>query len=1100
MLEIVHDLAPGAQLYFHDCGNTVFDFTNAIDDLAAAGCTIICDDIGWIIEPFFEDGYVAQHVDDLTAAQDILYVTSAGNSAYDHYQGTFYNNGSGYTDFSRGTTGTPNLYAQLNPGNRIRVILQWNEPFGGAVSDYQLYLTTADESVELEFSENEQNGNDDPIEWILYTNNTGAEMDVAIRVFAEDAPVDKELEIYIYDAPTYSNNLVTEDSIFGQAAATSAVSVGAINVNAPDSIAYYSSQGPVTTLTETRQKPDICGAAGVSVTGAGGFSNPFYGTSAAAPHIAAIAGLLESRFTTMSADEIKQLMFDTADDLGSAGYDSVFGYGRADAYTAATSYLVAAFDSQGGSSVEIQVLSSGDKITKPADPTLAGADFIGWYKEAACINPWDFDVDTVSADTTLYAKFVSFDGEGTESLPYIISTKSDLNDARYLPTSYFSVANDIVFTESDFAESGDFYNSGEGFIPIGTVDTPFSGVFDGNGYAVEGLYQNISNASGVLAGLFGYIDSAAVRNLGLEGSSISADCSAGYSYVGGIVGHAIGSSTITGCYNTGDISSSGSPYCNVGGIAGKADSNTIENCFNMGSVNGSSSYYCVAGGITGWGSVSNCYNTGEIISSAAQYSYAGGISGMSSSVSHCYDIGGVSSETTNPSYDPYYGGIVGGINDGGSITDNYYIDSILMGAGYGTDTAVSVNSTQLSQQSTFIGFDFTSTWTMDGNTTYAFPELQAVTMPGKYVTSIEVTSASDTVDISTTMQMNAEVLPSDADDKSYIWSVENGTGEATIDESGLLTGAALGTVTVKATSNDLNMIAGSKEIEVVRPATGVSLNTSSIELSVGQNYTLTATVEPPDASNTSVIWSTDNGEVATVADGLVSAVGEGSAVITVKTVDGGFEATCNVTVKIPVTGVSLDEGPINLFTGDTYQLTETVLPENATNKSVTWSSNNEGAALVSEGLVSAIGDGEATITVTTVDGSFEAACVVRVTTPVTGVSLNKETLVIEPGNTGTLIATVEPSGATNKSVTWSSSNESVATVSDGVVSAVSEGDTTITVTTVDGDFTATCSVSVDIKSDNDYLRSCRIDFGDENMTFSDSVWGEFVVDKDDNCR
>ncbi len=1094
MLEIVHDLAPGAQLYFHDCGNTVFDFTNAIDDLAAAGCTIICDDIGWIAEPFFEDGYVAQHVEDLTTAQDILYVTSAGNAAYKHYQGTFYNNGSDYTDFSRGTD-TQNLYAHLYPGSRIRVILQWNEPFGGASSDYQLYLTTADASVELQSSENVQNGNDDPIEWILYTNSTGSEMDVAIRVFAENAPVDKELEIYIYDASVYTNNIVTEDSIFGQAAATGAVSVGAINVGDPDNIAYYSSRGPVTTLTGTRQKPDICGAAGVSVTGAGGFSNPFYGTSAAAPHIAAIAGLLESRFTNMSADEIKQLMFDTADDLGSAGYDSVFGYGRADAYTAATSYFVATFDSQGGSAVEIQVLSNGDKITKPADPTLADADFIGWYKEAACINPWDFDVDTISADTTLYAKFVSFDGEGTESLPYIISTKTDLNDVRYFPTAHFSMANDIVFTESDFTESGDFYNSGEGFIPIGTVDTPFSGVFDGNGYAIEGLYQNISSASGVLAGLFGYIDSATVQNTGLEGSSISADCSAGYSYVGGIVGHAVGSSTIINCYNTGDISSNGSPYCNVGGIAGKADSNTIENCFNMGSVNGSSSYYCVAGGITGWGSVSNCYNTGEIFSSAVQYSYAGGISGMSSSVSHCYDIGGVGSETTNPLYDPYYGGIVGGINDGGSTTDNYYIDSIPMGVGYGTDNAVSVDRTQLSQQSTFTGFDFTSTWTMDGNTTYAFPELQAATMPGKYVTSIEVTSTSDIIDISTTLQMNAQVLPSDADDKSYIWSIENDTGEATIDESGLLTGVALGTVTVKATSNDVNMIVGSKEIEVVRPATGVSLNTSSIELSVGQNYTLTATVEPPDASNTSVTWTSSNESVATVTDGVVSAVSEGTSKITVKTVDGGFEATCDVNVVVPVTGVSLDEGPIDLFTGDTYQLTETVLPENATNKSVTWSSNNEGAALVSDGLVSAIGDGEATITVTTVDGSFEATCVVKVTTPVTGVSLNKETLVLELEDTDTLIATVEPSDATNKSVTWASSDESVATVSDGVVSAVAEGDATITVTTVDGDFTATCDVSVIIKSDNDYLRSCIIDFGDEHMTFSDSVWGEFVVDK-----
>ena len=92
------------------------------------------------------------------------------------------------------------------------------------------------------------------------------------------------------------------------------------------------------------------------------------------------------------------------------------------------------------------------------------------------------------------------------------------------------------------------------------------------------------------------------------------------------------------------------------------------------------------------------------------------------------------------------------------------------------------------------------------------------------------------------------------------------------------------------------MIVGSKEIEVVRPATGVSLNTSSIELSVGQDYTLTATVEPPDASNTSVTWTSEQWRAwLRLQMVLFSAVGEGTAIITVKTVDGGFEATCNVT-------------------------------------------------------------------------------------------------------------------------------------------------------------------------------------------------------------
>ena len=166
---------------------------------------------------------------------------------------------------------------------------------------------------------------------------------------------------------------------------------------------------------------------------------------------------------------------------------------------------------------------------------------------------------------------------------------------------------------------------------------------------------------------------------------------------------------------------------------------------------------------------------------------------------------------------------------------------------------------------------------------------------------------------------------------------------------------------------------------------------------------------------------------------------------------------------ISVTGVSLDKTTAQMKPGETLKLTATVEPPTATNKNVTWSSNKESVATVdSNGKVTAVAPGEATITVTA-DGSKTATCTVTVspaTVAVTGVSLDKTTAQMKPGETLKLTATVEPPTATNKNVTWSSNKESVATVdSNGKVTAVAPGEATITVT-ADGSKTATCTVNV----------------------------------------
>jgi uncharacterized protein YjdB len=190
---------------------------------------------------------------------------------------------------------------------------------------------------------------------------------------------------------------------------------------------------------------------------------------------------------------------------------------------------------------------------------------------------------------------------------------------------------------------------------------------------------------------------------------------------------------------------------------------------------------------------------------------------------------------------------------------------------------------------------------------------------------------------------------------------------------------------------------------------------------------------------------------------------------------GGYSAdTDKLTVSVvSVTGVTLDKTSASLSVGGTETLTAAITPANATNKNVTWSSSAPAVATVNaSGLVTAVAAGSATITVTTADGNKTATCAVTVTAtsvPVTGVTLDKTALtMLTIGGTEILTATVAPSNATNKAVTWSTSAPTVATVdTSGVVTAVAAGTAVITVTTADGNKTATCTVTVQTPSNKE---------------------------------
>ena len=349
------------------------------------------------------------------------------------------------------------------------------------------------------------------------------------------------------------------------------------------------------------------------------------------------------------------------------------------------------------------------------------------------------------------------------------------------------------------------------------------------------------------------------------------------------------------------------------------------------------------------------------------------------------------------------------------------------------------------------------------------------------VTGVSLNKTSLSLTVGESQSLSATVSPSNASDKSVSWKSSD-TSVATVDGSGNVKAVKAGTATITVTTKDGSKTATCK-VTVSKPVstiavTGVSLNKTSLSLTVGESQSLSATVSPSNASDKSVSWKSSNTSVATVdGSGNVKAVKAGTAKVTVTTKDGSKTATCNVTVKsssVAVTSISLNKKDLYLSEGESEKLIVTFNPSDATNKEVTWESDTPSKATVdNNGNVKAVKAGTATITVTTKDGSRIARCLVHVSAAVinvTGVSVSPTSVTLAEGERKELTATVKPSNATKKSVTWTSSNTTVATVStSGLVTAKSAGTATITVTTVDGSYTAKCTVTVKKKVTPEYV-------------------------------
>ena len=308
------------------------------------------------------------------------------------------------------------------------------------------------------------------------------------------------------------------------------------------------------------------------------------------------------------------------------------------------------------------------------------------------------------------------------------------------------------------------------------------------------------------------------------------------------------------------------------------------------------------------------------------------------------------------------------------------------------------------------------------------------------------------IPVGQTIHLSAVVEPAITTDKTIIWSSSD-ESVATVNDGTIVT-LKVGQTIITASCGEKS---ASCVVNVIPIEVGeITLSPSEASLRVGETVSLTATVMPENATDKSVIWSTSDEEIATVNDGVVTAVKIGCATITAKS--GDKSATCAITVAAtPVTSVTLDKTTASLKTGETVTLTATVKPDDATDKTVIWSTSDASVATVNDGVVTAKKVGTATITAKAGDKSATCAITV-VATPVTSVTLNQTTASLKTGETVTLTATVKPDNATNKTVTWSTSDASVATVSNGVVTAIKVG--TATITAKAGDKEATCAVTV----------------------------------------
>lgn len=371
MMQLAHDVAPGASMAFHTAFTGEANFAQGIRDLAVAGADIIVDDIIYFAEPMFQDGIIAQAIDDVVA-DGVAYFSAAGNGARKSYEASFSGSGEplyvntlfgleyrgemhdfdpdpGVVDWRQGLT--------IPAGATIYVALQWDQPSSavapgnGSRSDVDIYLVNSDFLiVASSIADNISSGV--PSEILAYTNNSGADMNADLLITHFDGPEAALVKYVLFGGLNVTIEHATDSpTLYGHANAAGAEAVGAAFYQetpaygvSPPELEYFSSAGGVPILfdrngqalstADLREKPEVVGPDGANTTFfyADSTRDPdtwpnFFGTSAASPHVAAVAALMREANPGSTPAEIYAALESTAIDMMDTGFDWDSGYG-----------------------------------------------------------------------------------------------------------------------------------------------------------------------------------------------------------------------------------------------------------------------------------------------------------------------------------------------------------------------------------------------------------------------------------------------------------------------------------------------------------------------------------------------------------------------------------------------------------------------------------------------------------------------------------------------------------------------------------------------------------------------------------------------------
>ena len=367
---------------------------------------------------------------------------------------------------------------------------------------------------------------------------------------------------------------------------------------------------------------------------------------------------------------------------------------------------------------------------------------------------------------------------------------------------------------------------------------------------------------------------------------------------------------------------------------------------------------------------------------------------------------------------------------------------------------------------------------LDGNITFIIPVYNNMPESTKKPTDVKLNS----IYLNTT-EMNLQVgteasaktgyisvvyNPGNVTDKVLYWESSNNK-VATVNE-GNVTAVGEGTAIITAKSRDGNKTANCKVnvIKIDKALRAITMNTNKISLNVGETGWVGVTYNPSDASDKVLYWSSSDESVAKVNEGVITAIGRGTVMLTATSRDGGKTATCEVTVTDPnykeLKSIKMNQETVILKKGENGWIGVTYNPSDASDKVLYWSSSDESVAKVNEGVVTAIGEGKAILTATARAGGKTASCTVTVENPnfvhIDEIKMKTEELNLNKGENGWVGVTYSPSNASNKVLTWKSSNEEVVTVREGNVKAVGEGKAVLTATSEDGGKTTSCIVTV----------------------------------------